>query len=128
MVKELRPLLGIVFGDATVTFDEVTMLPVTVERNGAIENFDALSGGMREQITVLTRLAFARLLARDGRTVPVILDDALIYSDDERIGRTFNALHRHADDLQILVFTCRQRAFQRLGGRSLSMQTWTPES
>ena len=128
VVKELRPLLGIVFGDATVTFDEVTMLPVTVERNGAIENFDALSGGMREQITVLTRLAFARLLARDGRTVPVILDDALIYSDDERIERMFNALHRHADDLQILVFTCRQRAFQRLGGRSLSMQTWTPES
>ena len=128
MVKELKPLLGIVFGDATVTFDEVTMLPVTVERNGAIENFDVLSGGMREQITVLTRLAFARLLARDGRTVPVILDDALIYSDDERIERMFNALHRHADDLQILVFTCRQRAFQRLGGRSLSMQTWTPES
>lgn len=127
VVKELKPLLGIVFGDAIVTFDEVTMLPVTVERNGAVESFDVLSGGMREQITVLTRLAFARLLARDGRTVPVILDDALIYSDDDRIERMFNALHRHADDLQILVFTCRQRAFQKLGGRTLSMSAWTPE-
>ena len=82
---------------------------------------------MREQITVLTRLAFARLLARDGQAVPVILDDALIFSDDDRIKRMFNALHRRADDLQILVFTCRQRAFQKLGGHTLSMREWAPD-
>ncbi len=49
---------------------------------------------MREQLSVLTRLAFARLLARDGRPAPVILDDALVYSDDDRIERMFDALHR----------------------------------
>lgn len=128
VVQELKPLLGIVFGDAKVTFSEETLLPTAVERGGDVESFDVLSGGMREQITVLTRLAFARLLARDGRTVPVILDDALIYADDERIERMFDALHRQAEDLQILVFTCRQRAFQRLGGQTLSMQEWTPEA
>lgn len=128
VVKELKPLLEIVFGDASVTFDERTLLPVSLERGGAVEDFAVLSGGMREQITILTRLAFARLLAQDGRTVPVILDDALIYSDDDRIERMFDALHRQAMDLQILVFTCRQRAFQRLGGQALSMAAWQPET
>lgn len=35
--------------------------------------------------------------------MPVILDDALIYSDDNRIERMFDALHRQAKDQQILV-------------------------
>jgi len=126
-MAELRPLLSLVFGDAAVTFDEKTLLPVSVERGGAVESFDVLSGGMREQITILTRLAFARLLAEGGSTVPVILDDALIYSDDARIERMFDALHRQATDLQIIVFTCRQRAFRALGGREMQVRPWSPE-
>ena len=81
---------------------------------------------MREQLAILTRLAFARLLAKSGNPVPVILDDALVYSDDVRIERMFDALHRQANDLQILVFSCRQRAFERLGGNSLNMIEWKP--
>jgi uncharacterized protein YhaN len=80
---------------------------------------------MREQLSVLTRLAFARLLARDGRPAPVILDDALVYSDD-RIEKMFDALHRQSRDQQIIVFSCRQRAFQRLGGNVLQMTEWQP--
>ncbi|MBR0652039.1 hypothetical protein GXW78_20420, partial [Roseomonas terrae] len=59
---------------------------------------------------------------------PVILDDALVYSDDDRIEKMFDALHRQATDQQIIVFSCRQRAFQRLGGRSLQMSDWRPRS
>lgn len=72
-------------------------------------------------------VAFARLLARDGRPAPVILDDALVYSDDDRIERMFDALHRQSRDQQILVFSCRQRAFAKLGGNVLTMQPWQPE-
>ncbi|MGO7580803.1 ATP-binding protein, partial [Rhizobium ruizarguesonis] len=72
-----------------------------------------------EQLSVLTRLAFARLLARDGRPAPVILDDAIVYSDDDRIERMFDALHSQSRDQQILVFYCRQRAFAKLGGNVL---------
>ena len=84
-----------------------------------------LSGGTREQLAVLTRLAFARLLARDGRAAPVVLDDALVYSDDERIERMFDALHREARDQQIIVLSCRQRAFSRLGGNALAFTPWS---
>ena len=127
VIKELGPLLTLLFDDASVTFDEETLLPHRIERNGQDEAFEVLSGGMREQLTVLTRLAFARLLARDGQQVPVILDDALIYSDDDRIEKMFDALHRQASDLQIIVFTCRQRAFDSLGGQGLRMEEWVPQ-
>ena len=126
VMAELRPLLGLLFDDVSVTFDERSLLPQTILRNGQAEDVDRLSGGMREQLSVLTRLAFARLLAQDGRPAPVILDDALVYSDDDRIEKMFDALHRQSRDQQIIVFSCRQRAFQRLGGTALQMTDWRP--
>ena len=54
---------------------------------------NALSGGTREQIAILTRLAFAKLLAKTGNAPPVILDDVLIFSDDDQIEKMFTALH-----------------------------------
>ncbi len=126
VMTELRPLLGLLFDDVAISFDDRTLLPQTIVRNGQEEDVERLSGGMREQLSVLTRLAFARLLARDGRPAPVILDDALVYSDDDRIERMFDALHRQAQDQQIIVFSCRQRAFQRLGGNVLRMTDWEP--
>lgn len=126
VMAELSPLLGLLFDDAAITFDDKTLLPQTLRRNGHEEEVERLSGGMREQLSVLTRLAFARLLARDGRPAPVILDDALVYSDDDRIERMFDALHRQSRDQQIIVFSCRQRAFQKLGGHVLAMTDWQP--
>lgn len=126
VMTELRPLLALLFDDVSITFDEKTLLPQKILRNGHEEDVERLSGGMREQLSVLTRLAFARLLARDGRPAPVILDDALVYSDDDRIEKMFDALHRQSRDQQIIVFSCRQRAFQRLGGHVLQMTDWQP--
>ena len=128
VMNELRPLLGLLFDDVSIKFDERTLLPHSIVRGGQEEDVDRLSGGMREQLSVLTRLAFARLLARDGRPAPVILDDALVYSDDDRIERMFDALHRQARDQQIIVFSCRQRAFQKLGGNVLTMADWHPQT
>lgn len=126
VMTELRPLLALLFDDVSITFDDRTLLPQTILRNGQEEDVERLSGGMREQLSVLTRLAFARLLARDGRPAPVILDDALVYSDDDRIERMFDALHRQSREQQIIVFSCRQRAFAKLGGHVLQMTDWRP--
>lgn len=51
-----------------------------------------------------------------GAHMRIILDDALVYSDDDRIIKMFTALRRVAQDQQIIVFSCRQLAFQDLGG------------
>ena len=116
VLRELQPLLAILHPGAQLTIDDASLLPATLTRNGQPEALEILSGGTREQVAILTRLAFARLFAASGRPVPVILDDALVHSDDDRIEAMFDALHRTARDQQILVLTCRQRAFAALGG------------
>jgi DNA repair exonuclease SbcCD ATPase subunit len=116
VLQELTPLLAILHPGADLQIDYKTLLPATLTRAGQPEPLDILSGGTREQLAILTRLAFARLFAKAGQQVPVILDDALVHSDDDRIEAMFVALHRVAADQQILVLTCRQRAFAALGG------------
>lgn len=120
---ELRPLLHLLWPDAELNWADDTLLPQSLIRNGQEETVDILSGGTQEQIALLVRLAFARLLSKDGRHAPVILDDALVFTDDDRIERMFDALHRQAGDLQIIVLSCRQRAFRDLGGKTLQIQS-----
>lgn len=115
--EELTPLLNILHADAALSFDSDSMLPRTLSRGPEEEGLETLSGGTQEQIAILTRLAFARLFARQGRQMPIILDDALVYSDDSRIVKMFTALNRAAMDQQIIVFSCRQLAFESLGGQ-----------
>lgn len=114
--EELKPLLGILHDEAALDWESDTIMPGALRRGGEREAFDTLSGGTQEQIAILTRLAFARLFARRGQHLPIILDDALVYSDDDRIVKMFTALNRVAADQQILVFSCRQMAFNSLGG------------
>jgi DNA repair exonuclease SbcCD ATPase subunit len=116
VIQELRPLIAMLHEGAELEMDPETMLPHKIRRNGVEDDFDMLSGGAAEQIAILTRLAFARLYAKQGRQVPVILDDALVYSDDDRIVQMFTALTKIAKDQQIIVFSCRNRAFEDLGG------------
>ncbi len=116
ILRELAPLLRLIHPDAHLVLDEASLLPVGLARNGTEEPLDILSGGTAEQIAILTRLAFANLYARAGKVLPIILDDALVHSDDARIVSMFDALTMAAKDQQIIVLTCRQRAFKDLGG------------
>ena len=124
--EELAPLLRILHNDAAVNFDTTSMLPSSFHRGDIEEEIETLSGGTQEQIAILTRLAFANLLTKQGKSLPIILDDALVYSDDSRIIKMFTALHRAAQNQQIIVFTCRQLAFVGLGGTKpiLKIQNW----
>ncbi|WP_410056059.1 ATP-binding protein, partial [Roseobacter sp. HKCCA0434] len=123
---EMQPLLRDLWEDVEIEWSDDTLLPVTLVRRGTAEPIDVLSGGTQEQIAFFVRLAFARLLAKAGRPAPLILDDALVYSDDDRIERMFDALHRAAGDLQIIVLSCRQRAFRDLGAVTLGFERVEP--
>ncbi len=122
VTREFRPLLAQVLPGAEVNLDPEAVLPGRLRRANLDEAFDTLSGGTREQIALLVRLAFARMLARAGRPAPVILDDAIVFTDDDRIERLFDTLTREARDLQILVLSCRQQAFRNLGGTQLTLR------
>ncbi|RKF16880.1 chromosome segregation protein SMC [Roseovarius spongiae] len=128
IAQELKPLLQLLWPEAELTWGEDSLLPDALIRDGQEEPIDILSGGTQEQVALLVRLAFARMLAAAGRVAPVILDDALVFTDDDRIERMFDALHRQAGDLQIIVLTCRQRAFRDLGGKALRLIAAEPDS
>lgn len=122
IAQELRPLLEDLWEDADIIWSDDTLLPKALVRRDTEEPIDILSGGTQEQIAFLVRLAFARLLAKSGAHAPLILDDALVYTDDDRIERLFDALHSAAPELQIIVLSCRQRAFRDLGAPQVSFQ------
>ena len=114
VADELAPLLRRVLDGAEVRLHPTRLLPEALTRDGVEEDLAQLSGGTREQIAILTRLAFARLLARSGRATPVILDDALVYADDARLSRLLDAIGMVAGDVQVILLTCRERVFSDL--------------
>lgn len=123
VMKRLQPYLAQMFADADVVLNEDFGLEM-LRRGGTGEPIDLLSDGTREQLAVLVRLGFGRLLAETDMAAPVILDDALVYSDDERIGRMFGVLQQAAEHHQVIVFTCRSAAFAALAGTRLSLEPW----
>jgi chromosome segregation ATPase len=123
VIREIGPLARQVIPGIEFEFGE-DFAASDIIRNGVKETIESLSGGTQEQIAVLTRLVFARLKAKQGYPTPVILDDALVFSDDYRISEMFDALNTVAKDVQVIVLTCRQKSFQGLGGNILSTKEW----
>jgi len=76
---------------------------------------DALSFGAREQLGVLTRLAYADLLREAGHPTLLMLDDALVHSDEIRLAQMKRALFDAGTRHQILLFTCHPEHWRDLG-------------
>lgn len=123
VMNRLRPYLMQVFPGAEVKFGDDFDLQ-SLSRGGNGEPIDLLSDGTREQLAVLVRLGFGLLIAETGVPAPVILDDALVFSDDERIVRMFGALRSASQHHQVIVFTCREATFASLGGARLKLAPW----
>jgi chromosome segregation ATPase len=102
---EIERLGKIVFGeDLSVTLDDdLTITERTLD--GMTVPFDQLSIGAQEQLGVLARLACAALVGDEGGA-PVILDDALGWSDPGRLGRMGAALNIAGRTSQVIVLTC----------------------
>jgi hypothetical protein len=125
VIARLAPYLSRVFPDARARLGDGFALEA-LERDGIREELGRLSSGTQEQLAVLVRLGLGRLLAERGAQVPLILDDALVYSDDQRIERMFEALKLAAGQHQVIVLTCRERTFEGLGGTRVALKPWCP--
>ena len=122
VLKRVRPYLQLLFPGADIRIDENLHIAGVVREAGYEEAFSHLSMGTQEQIAVLVRLAFAEMLVEQGHPATVVLDDALVFSDDRRMGRIFDILNMAARNVQVIVFTCREQLFEGLGGRQLSLE------
>ncbi|GMU21985.1 MAG: hypothetical protein AMXMBFR13_20730 [Phycisphaerae bacterium] len=118
IADRIRPLLRMVLADGEAAINQQLHL-TGLHRDGQEEGFATLSGGMREQLDVLARLALAQILAGEGGTLPVILDDALVWTDDERLSRMIAALRRASAGLQIIILTCHRERYVPLGADCL---------
>lgn len=97
------------------------MVLTGIRRERTAEPFADLSIGTREQLAVLVRLAYADLLSEQGMPVTVILDDALVNSDDERRDRMKAILYQAAKRYQVLVLTCHEREYRDAGGNFIRL-------
>ncbi|GAB4601800.1 AAA family ATPase [Mycobacterium avium] len=73
--------------------------------NGITVPYESLSGGAKEQLGILARLAGAALVAKED-AVPVVVDDALGFTDPDRLakmGQLFDSVGSHG---QVIVLTC----------------------
>jgi len=126
VTQELAPLLSRVIPGAEAGLGDSLGVD-TVLRDGKLEKIGQLSGGTQEQFAILTRLAYARLLARSGASAPVILDDALVYADDARRDAMFDVLGLVSSGempIQIVYLSCHAGATARLGGTRIMPQVW----
>ena len=127
VVNRLRPYLQLLFPGANIAIDENLKITGVVREGGYEEPFHHLSMGTQEQIAVLVRLAFAEMLVEQGQPATVVLDDALVFSDDRRMDRMFDILNMAAKNIQVLIFTCREQLFEGIGGSHLSLDTGDAE-
>ena len=127
VLNRVRPYLQLLFPGAEITIDENLHIVGVVREAGYEEAFHHLSMGTQEQIAVLIRLAFAEMLVEQGHPATVILDDALVFSDDRRMSRMFDILNMAARNVQVIIFTCREQLFEKLGGRPLSLLSGNSE-
>ena len=127
VLRRVRPYLQLLFPGSDIAIDENLHVTGVVREAGYEEAFHHLSMGTQEQIAVLVRLAFAEMLVEQGHPATVVLDDALVFSDDRRMSRMFDILNMTARNVQVIVLTCREQLFEGLGGWQLVLAAGSSE-
>ncbi|MEX0706119.1 MAG: hypothetical protein WD041_05820, partial [Nitriliruptoraceae bacterium] len=105
--------------DVAIELDDELRI-ATRTRGGTTLGWHQLSAGAREQLAILTALAAAQLAGDDG--VPFILDDALGYTDPQRMA-TLGALLGRTEGAQVIVLTCVPERFRTTGARTVPLLT-----
>lgn len=76
-----------------------------------------LSQGAADQLYLAVRLAICDMVLPAEKRVPLILDDALVSFDDDRLRAALDYLLAESEKRQILLFSCQKREMDYLSGR-----------
>jgi hypothetical protein len=120
--KHLNHYLSVLFPEASLEVDE-QLRPGTFSRGTELGLITELSFGAREQMGLISRLAYADLLREAGRPTLVILDDTLVHSDSDRLEDMKRILFDAASRHQILLFTCHPGNWNDLGVPPIDLQS-----
>jgi len=116
--ERIEQLGRIVFGPSLEVEldDELRVARRTLD--GVTVDFDQLSTGAQEQLGIISRLACATIVAKDGGA-PVIFDDALGWTDPRRLERMGAAIAVAGRDCQIIVLTCTPGRYASVGSATV---------
>ncbi|MBD5149955.1 MAG: AAA family ATPase [Oscillibacter sp.] len=70
---------------------------------------EQLSQGTADQLYLAVRLAICEMVLPSDKAVPILLDDALVNFDDQRMAAALDYLLEVSVHHQILLFTCQKR-------------------
>ena len=113
--QRIEQLGRIVFNPSfTVDIDQNLRI-VSRTLNGDTLRVDQLSAGALEQLAVIGRLACAAIVSPDGGGAPVIIDDALGWSDPDRLERMGAAIAAAGEHCQVIILTCTPGRYARIG-------------
>ncbi len=113
--RELQRLGAPVFG-ATFEVDVDSDLRVHSRTlDGTTVPYESLSGGAKEQLGILARLAGAALVAKED-AVPVVIDDALGFTAPDRLARMGDVFDTLGSDGQVIVLTCDPHRYDGVKG------------
>ncbi|MBO4853834.1 MAG: AAA family ATPase [Oscillospiraceae bacterium] len=85
--------------------------------DSAARSIRLLSQGASDQLYLAVRLAICDMVLPGEDPAPLILDDALVSFDEERLHTALDYLLQEGKRRQILLFTCQKREQEYLAGR-----------
>ena len=108
--------LRLLFPDQQLVVDTGLVPGGLVHKDGRnAGDYDEQSFGTREQLGLICRFAYADLLQEAGSPTLLILDDALVHTDKDRLDRLKRVLYDASQRHQILMMTCHPDRWRDLG-------------
>ena len=104
-----------IFADMTgspwshILLDREFRLSAEADSDPTRRSVQLLSSGTADQLYLAVRLAICEMVLPAEQNAPLILDDALLTFDDERLHKTLDYLVRLGEQRQILLFSCQSR-------------------
>lgn len=103
--REVERLGRLVFGDSFEVEVDSDLRIHNRTLAGRTVPYESLSGGAKEQLGIVARLAGAALVAKED-SVPVVIDDALGFTDPDRLTKMGTVFDVIGGDGQVIVLTC----------------------
>lgn len=120
VTQRVAPYIGRLLPGASISFSE-DLRPTLLTRGGREEDTSDLSKGTQEQLAVLTRIAFADLLIEKGKPASLLLDDALVFADDDRFDAMLDILTEASRRMQVIVLSCRTSAYRGIDATRIAI-------
>jgi hypothetical protein len=112
---ELERLGRPVFGPSFEVGVDTDLCILNRTLDGCTVPYESLSGGAKEQLGILARLAGAALVAKED-AVPILIDDALGFTDPERLAKMAEVFDTLGERGQVIVLTCTPARYDRVKG------------